>query len=212
MRWAVIGLGVLLGGAGLVAWWQYGALPESYKVARAARYNQLSTDVFAVLTDIGASTSWRSDLASVERLPDTRGHEVWREVSKDGTVVVLETVEVLPDRRQIRCVIEGPFGGCFTIEMVARDKEGASMVTRTEALRYKDSSYRFFHTRAGRVAGLERFLNDLGAHFGETPIIAEDTRTLSKQLRDAEAAAAPPTDAPADAPPADAPPANAPTF
>ena len=123
---------------------------------------------------------WRTDLASVERQPDLRGHEVWREVPKSGRPITWETVETLKDRRLVRCVVDadGPFGGCVTVEIIRRD-DGA-IVTLAERLKVRDTFFRWTNTVEGRKARLDAWLTDLGHVFSEEAWIAD----LPKDLRD----------------------------
>ena len=60
-------------------------LSEAHSLSRAARYRHPLADVWAVVLDVGKYAEWRTDLASVERQADVRGHEVWREVPKRGS-------------------------------------------------------------------------------------------------------------------------------
>lgn len=163
-------------------------------------------EVWAAVTDLSKHAEWRSDLEKIERLEDVRGHEVWRETPRSGAPTTWETVETLPDRRLVRCVIDqgGPFGGCVTVEIIRRD-DGA-IVTVSEKLKVHSARFRWTNTVAGRRDRLDTFLGDLGRKFG-----AEETRIadLPKDLRDPPAAkpadgdgTAPPAPAADDAPPA----------
>jgi uncharacterized protein YndB with AHSA1/START domain len=163
-------------------------LPEAHQLARAARYHHPMADVWAAVLDLEKAPEWRTDLAGMERQADVRGHEVWRELPRSGGPVTFETVELLKDRRQVRCVIDqgGPYGGCITAELIRRD-DGA-IVTLAEHLTVHSALFRYTHTVAGRRAALDAWLTDLGRRFGETPEIAD----LPKDLRDPPA---PPVDA-----------------
>ncbi len=153
-----------------------------------------------MVLDLSKHATWRTDLASMERLPDLRGHEVWREVPKRGAATTWETVETLPDRRLLRCIVDqdGPYGGCVTIEIIRRP-DGA-IVTVSEKLTVHSDLFRFTNTVAGRRDRLDTWLGDLGRALGETPRVAD----LPKDLRDPPAPTAP---APAPAPAPEAAPA-----
>lgn len=167
-------------------------LSEAHALARAVRLHHPLPEVWAAILDLGAHATWRSDLAAMERQPDVRGHEVWREVPRAGPFgggpVTWETAETLKERRLVRCVVDqdGPYGGCVTIEIIRRD-DGA-IVTVSEKLKVHSALFRWTNTVAGRRARLDTFLTDLGRKFGEpAPRIAD----LPKDLRDPPAVAAP---------------------
>jgi hypothetical protein len=177
-------------------------MSEAHTLARAVRLHHPLDEVWAAVLDLGAQPTWRSDLAAMERQPDVRGHEVWREVPKSGAAVTFETAETLKDRRLVRCVVDqgAPYGGCVTIEIIRRD-DGA-IVTIAEKFKVHSAWFRYTNTVAGRRARLDAFLTDLGRKFGEqAPRIAD----LPKDLRDVpvatpEAAPEAPVEAPAQAP------------
>lgn len=175
----VLGSVALLVGAA-AAWLATQALPESHVMARSARYKASKEDAWAKVFDLAGQASWRPDLTSVERMPDVRGHEVWREVGRDGTIT-LETVDVIPLRRLTRCVVDqgGPFGGCWKVEVAPRSD--GSVVTLTENLSVHALSWRILHPRPTRRARLDGYLRGLGEHFGEEPILAD----LPRELNDA---------------------------
>lgn len=161
-------------------------MSEAHSLARAVRLHHPLDEVWAAVLDLGAHPTWRSDLAGMERQPDLRGHEVWREVPRSGPPVTLETAEKLKDRRLLRCVVDqgGPYGGCVTIEIIRRD-DGA-IVTIAEKFKVHSTWFRYTNTVAGRRARLDQFLTDLGRKFGEqAPRIAD----LPKDLRDVAVAA-----------------------
>lgn len=156
-------------------------MSEAHTLARAVRLYHPLDDVWAAVLDLQAQPTWRSDLAAMERQPDVRGHEVWREVPRGGPAVTFETAETLKDRRLVRCVVDqgAPYGGCITIEIIRRD-DGA-IVTIAEKFKVHSAWFRYTNTVAGRRARLDAFLTDLGRKFGEqSPRIAD----LPKDLRD----------------------------
>jgi hypothetical protein len=75
MKWILIVLGLLAGIAALVALAE-SFLPKGHVASRTARYRQPPEVVWRVLTDCAAGPSWRSDVQSVERVPDREGREV----------------------------------------------------------------------------------------------------------------------------------------
>ncbi|MDP2315457.1 MAG: SRPBCC family protein [Pseudomonadota bacterium] len=189
-RFVAVAVLLVLVAAG-VAFARAQPLSEAHTLARAVRLHHPLDEVWAAVLDLGAQPSWRSDLVAMERQPDVRGHEVWREVPRAGGPVTWETVETLPDRRLVRCVVDqdGPYGGCLTIEIIRRD-DGA-IVTIAEKFKVHSAFFRYTNTVYGRRARLDTFLTDLGRKFGEpAPRIAD----LPKDLRDPPKAAAEPVE------------------
>lgn len=165
-------------GAG-AAWMTTNALKVNHKLARSGRFHQTTQTMWATVSDVAASAAWRTDLRTLEPLPDVRGHEVWREVRPGGDAVTLETVERIGERRIVRCVIDqaGPFGGCWTVLVAPRDKV-ESVVTIEESLTVHSAAWRWTHFRGSRRAALDAYLRALGAKFGETPTLADIPRGL----------------------------------
>ncbi|MFZ5475930.1 MAG: SRPBCC family protein [Myxococcota bacterium] len=167
-----------LGGLAAFVWTQ--SLPENHKVSRSGRYQKTTKESWALVSDLEHAAEWRTDLEKIERMPDVRGHAVWRETYRDGEVVTLETVETIDGRRLVRCVIDTdlPFGGCWTVEVSPRDKVD-SVVTITESLRVKSLPWRLTNTAAGRKKRLDRQLLAIGEKFGQTPKLADVARDLN---------------------------------
>src|SRR5687767_3417406 len=73
-------------------------LPVGHVATRRATFRRPAADVWAAITEIEKFPAWRSDLKSVERLPDREGRPAWREKGKNGTMT-LEQVESRPMSR-----------------------------------------------------------------------------------------------------------------
>ncbi len=177
--WFVVALVAL----GLVA---YGlrardAIPKNHRLTRIGRFERPPKEVWGIVTDSAAWPTLRTDLASIERLEDVRGHEVWRETWPDGETVTWETVEKVGERKLVRCVTDtgGPYGGCWTI--VVAPREDRSTVSVTEQLTVKSEAWRFYTGVAARRARIEGYLTAIGAQAGGPDKFADDVR----ELRDA---------------------------
>ena len=92
----------LLGGAGLgAAAFVVGLLlPREHRTTMRGRFDRPPEAVWRVLTDFDGMPMWRSDVTSVERLPDADGRTSWREVGKTGDVIV-EVAESEPPHRLV---------------------------------------------------------------------------------------------------------------
>lgn len=192
MRKLLLALALLLI-AGAAAFLGTQSLPAAHTVARSGRYMAVTTDEAAAAAfDIAGSVAWRTDLKSMEQLPDLRGHEVWRETWADGTVVTLETVEQIKTRRLTRCVIDqdGPFGGCWKLEVSPRDKTD-SVVEITESLQIRSVAWRALHPLPTRKAHLDGYLRALGAKLGPAPKLADKPRDLNTPIPKREPVAEP---------------------
>ncbi len=169
--------------AGFIAWRQLGspALPKDHRLSRAARFPAARAEAWSAVRALDGEVTWRADLDTRTRLPDVRGHTVWREIWPDGESVSWETVELQGDRRLVRCVVdqEGPFGGCWTIEVSPRDDQ--SVVTVTEQLTVHDAWYARTHDVASRQARLDAFLRALGEPLG-APTLADAAKDLREPV------------------------------
>jgi len=162
-----------------------GPLPANLELRRSARLHHPAKVVWPVILDIESWAGWRTDLTSLTREGEVRGHAVWRE-TRPGESVALETVEVLKDRRLVRCVhgADAPFGGCITVEMLAR--EDMCIVSYIEGLRLDNAIFRFTHTIQGRRHHIDEWLTALAAKFGDVPELANEIKELTLKKKAAE--------------------------
>jgi hypothetical protein len=88
----------------------YGAglrLPAAHREEASAVLPGTRETVWAVLMDLDAMPSWRSDLVAVERLPDAGGAVRWLEIGR-GERLPLERIEAIAlERLVVRSVGEG---------------------------------------------------------------------------------------------------------
>ena len=172
-RPALLLAATLLLPAALAAWWFSHPVPLSAKLSRSARYRAPAAAAWAAISDVAAWPAWRTDLAAVEPQEPLRGHPVWREISRDGTAVTAETVEVIDNRRTVRCVTDqgGPFGGCWTVEIAPRNQGDAEecAVVLTEALTLHSRWFSIQNPPARRAAALDTILDALGTKLGAEP-------------------------------------------
>jgi hypothetical protein len=114
------------------------------------------------------SASWRTDLRSVERLPERDGRLVWREVARNGDALALERVEDDPPRRRVVRIADPslPFGGTWTYALES-DGDGTRL-TITEDGFVGNPVFRFLARFVfGHGGTLESYLKLLGRRFGE---------------------------------------------
>lgn len=157
------GLVVLIGVVALVG----ALLPKGHVASRSARYTQLPEAVWAAITDYTAFPSWRTDVKSVERLPDQNGHMVWKENGKNGPLP-LEVVESNPPARLVLKIADPslPFGGTWTYD-IKPDGAGCRL-TITERGAVSNPIFRFMSRFVFRqTATMESYLKALGRKFNE---------------------------------------------
>ena len=147
-------------------------LSKTHSSTRRATYRRPIADVWAAVTDIEKFPTWRSDLKSVERLPDRDGRLSWKEKGSNGTMT-LERVESKPFTRFVGRIADKnlPFGGTWTYAL--SESEGSTTLAITEDGEIYNPIFRFMARFVlGYAATLEKYLKDLGRKFGEevTPV------------------------------------------
>ena len=172
MKWILIAVGVIAGLIALMA--AIGALmPKTHKASRATVINKPPEVLWQAMTDCAEFPQWRTDIKSVEVLPDRDGHKIWREEGKNGKMT-LETIESTPPSRLVLKIADPdlPFGGTWTYEI--RATIAGSRVTITEEGEVYNPIFRFI----GRVFfsptdTIETYLKALGKKCGEEVQLSE---------------------------------------
>lgn len=157
----LVGLVLLLAIAGSM-------LPKGHTATKRATFRKPATAIWAAITDIEKFPMWRSDLSSVERLPDRDGRPAWREKGRNGTMT-LEQVEARPPSRLVGRIADKnlPFGGTWTYELT--ESAGSTTLAITEDGEVYNPIFRFLARFVfGYSSTLEKYLKDLGRKFGET--------------------------------------------
>ena len=148
-------------------------LPKGLSATRRATYRQPAAAVWSAITDIDRFPTWRSDLSSVERLPDREGRPVWREKGRNGAMT-LEQVEASPPRRFVGRIADKnlPFGGTWTYELT--ETAGSTTLAITEDGEVYNPIFRFLARFVfGHSATMEKYLRDLGKKFGESTTLTQ---------------------------------------
>jgi hypothetical protein len=94
MRYALIGLAVLVGAVGLFVLWGF-FLPATTEIRRQADLAAPLDRVFTLVTDVAGQSAWRSDVGSVAMAPDGR---VWVETAPDGSTISFQQTALEPGR------------------------------------------------------------------------------------------------------------------
>jgi uncharacterized protein YndB with AHSA1/START domain len=118
MRYVLIVVGSIVAIVVLIAaigW----SLPVRHRASVARTYQASAASLFALITDVAAFPTWRSDVKSVETLPDENGHRRWRETTKNGPPLTFVVEQAVPDRLLVGRIADTnlPFGGSWTYEL-----------------------------------------------------------------------------------------------
>jgi Polyketide cyclase / dehydrase and lipid transport len=157
--WIVAGLAVI---ALVVA--MVGALiPKAHTASRTARIAQSPEALYAVLSDVDRFPSWRTDVKSIQRLPDRDGKPAWVEDASGMRIPLhFERMEV-PSLLIAR--IDGSdlaFGGTWTYRIAAAPE--GSELTITENGEVYNVIFRFMARFVfGYHATMDAFLKNLQA-------------------------------------------------
>lgn len=126
MRWFWIALiaAVVLVLAMLVVGW---LLPEKHRASRQATFASPPEAVWALITNVDAFPSWRSDVKTVQRLPDRNGRTAWVEEGSNGRITLAVERSEAPHVLVLRIADPDlPFGGTWTYE-ISRTANGSTL-------------------------------------------------------------------------------------
>jgi uncharacterized protein YndB with AHSA1/START domain len=171
MKWALIGLAVVVGSIAVVTIIGL-VLPREHVASRTLHVKRPPADVWALITDVGGFTSWRTDVKSVERLPDRDGRAVWVEQA-GGMAILLETIEAQPPQRLVLRIADPklPFGGTWTYVIDASPH--GSALTITENGHVSNPIFRFMSRAVfGHHATIDGYLKNVAEKFNEEPALS----------------------------------------
>ncbi len=141
-------------------------LPKAHLATRSLKLGRPPEEVWAVISDFQAATSWRSGIKSVERSPDQDGHPVWRETDRRGHAVPFEVVELSPPRRMVMRIADPklPFGGRWTYAL--EPESGGCRLRITEDGEIYNPMFRYIAKLMGYTGTMDAYLKALGAKLG----------------------------------------------
>lgn len=141
------------------------AVPEDHAVTRSAAYSRTPDQVFDVITSFADAASWRSELTAVTMLASDR----YVESGPEGET----EFRVLERRRPLKVVAEiagsDLRGGVWTYEISAEGSGSRLTITDSGSIHEPITRVKI-HYLTGHAAPLDRYLVDLGHHFGEDVI------------------------------------------
>lgn len=130
IRWILLAIGglIAIGAAATLAGY---LLPKGHKASRTQTYAAPPEKIFETITDVRRYAEWRSDLKSVDVMPDDGKGVLFRERGGNGDVLFrIETMEA--PRRLVTRIADPslPFGGTWTYEL--RPDGAGTALTITE--------------------------------------------------------------------------------
>jgi hypothetical protein len=146
-------------------------LPKSHVVSRTITLHQSPDAVFATISNFKDVPTWRPEVQGVEALPPDGNLDRFREKSSDG-VVTYEVVEAKAPSRLVTRIADPslPFGGRWIYEIAP--VPGGCRVDITERGEVYNPVFRFVSRFVlGQTRTLDKYLRDLGRHFGENPAV-----------------------------------------
>ncbi len=170
MRYALIALAIV--GALILTIVVVGLLlPVKHRASREATYNRPAAEVFRVITTPADFPVWRTGVTKVDVLPAHDGKATWREFGKDGDILY-EVERSVPDTTLVTRIADRslPFGGTWTYTLMPK---GDSTTLRiVEDGEVYNPVFRFVSRFViGHTATIDRYLRDLGKHFGEKDVV-----------------------------------------
>lgn len=143
-------------------------LPRSHVASRSILLHQSRANVYPVIRDFAAASSWRSDVKSIELLEPAGNKVRFREHGKNGDVSY-EVDEDVSGQRLVTRILDTDLGysGRWIYQLV--DENNGTRVTITEEGEVSNVFFRFMSRYIfGHTATIDSYLTALAARFGET--------------------------------------------
>ena len=165
MRYVLIAAGVLAAlvlCVVLIGW----TLPRHHRVSVMRGYVATPEAMFALISDVGAYTSWRTEVTRVEVLPYEGGRLRWRETTKSNGPISYVMEESVPNRKLVARIADTnlPFGGAWTYELTP-GPNGVGLSITEDGDVY-NPIFRFVSRFVmGHTTTIERYLDDVEKRF-----------------------------------------------
>lgn len=145
------------------------SLPVSHRATAAKTFRASPAQLFALLTDVTAFPTWRSDVTGAELLPDRNGRRSWMERTKHGAPVTYAVDRLEPDRLLVARIANTdlPFGGSWTYELEPKGA-GLTSLRITENGEVYNPIFRFVSRFVmGHDTTIRQYLAAVGTKFPE---------------------------------------------
>lgn len=170
MRYTIIAVGVVLGLIIIVAaigW----SLPVKHHASAERTYRATPTALFGLITDVKSFPEWRSDVKSVEILPEDNGRQSWQETTRNGPPITYVVEQSIPNRLLVGRIANTdlPFGGSWTYELTPSG-DGLTVLRITEDGEVYNPVFRFVSRFVmGHDSTIRQYLAAVGTRFPEAP-------------------------------------------
>ena len=170
MRYALMAVGaviVLVALVAVIGW----TLPQHHRASVSRSYRATPSALFTLITDVKSFPTWRSDVRSVEQLPDEGGHRRWRESTGSGSPITYEVERMVPDQLLVGRIADRnlPFGGSWTYELAPGGADETTL-TITEDGDVYNPVFRFVSRFVmGHSATITRYLDDVQKRYPPVP-------------------------------------------
>lgn len=164
--WLSIILGVLVG-LPLVLVAILSALPRDHLARMSIDLKAPPDRVWALVSDVGGTARWRSDIKGVEMQPVSGSRVRFVEIGENGRIP-FEIVSQEPPRRQVVRVVDDdqPFGGTWTWELEAAGS-GSRLVITEEGFVKNPLFWVLGKLFFSPAATIEAYLRALAKELGE---------------------------------------------
>ncbi len=152
--------------------WAYGStLPAEHDVYTIARYSVAPEVLWPLLAEPEQQLVWRTDLETVDALPERDGNESWRETGSMGPMDFVRRSENAPSTLTVEIVDNAQFGGSWTYYLVP--EAGGTRLTIRERGEVYSPLLRLISTHViGPYSTMKAIHNDLARHLGDEIVIA----------------------------------------
>jgi hypothetical protein len=140
-------------------------LPKRHAVSRSASYQATPGQLFRL---IAGPQNWRPDVLHCEAIPDTNGRELTRETTRDGSTIIYETLDRVPDRSMKRRIATPnlPYSGTWTYSLEPSNE--STIVRITENGEVYNPIFRFMSRFVlGQTRTMDAYLHALGKTTGQ---------------------------------------------
>jgi hypothetical protein len=140
-------------------------LPRDHVATRSLQLHQPPAVVYAL---IAGPPTWRTSIRSYEPVGWIEGKTHWREVDDRNNGITYEEEEATPPVRRVTRIADKnlPFGGTWTYDV--QPTADGTLLRITENGEVYNPLFRFVSRFfMGHTATIDRYLNDVAAHFHE---------------------------------------------
>lgn len=142
-------------------------LPREHTTTRTVVLAQPPQKIWDAIADIQHETAWRTDVKSVERLPDRQGMQIWRENYKGGGSEILGTEQAVAPVYIVRTIADDRSPVQESWEFALNPIANGTSVQITERGRINNPFWRFMSAKIFGHSYIDDYLKMLAAKFGE---------------------------------------------